>query len=391
VRVALPLGGTDWGRSGIGTYVRSIIPHLHQALKDQDAELLVFGNEKELAAYSPCLKGVPVATTPAWADPPAQSALWYLSFAGGFAKQHGADVVLYPAAQRRCSVRQPVPSVAVVHDLGQLKVADKYDPLRMFYFKQVALRLIKNSTRKVAISQSTRDDMVEALKLTAESIAVVPNGVDYTRFCPLPDDDARVVAARQATNLSGPYLLYPARLEHPAKNHVRLIQAFARSQLTHTHHLALSGGDWGGKALIEETIREFNLGDRVKLLGFVDEEHLAGLIAGAEAVIMVGMTEGFGLPALEALASGRPVCAARAGALPEVVGSLAAMCDPLDVGSIAAALERAALDQEFRRQCADDGPGWARTWGWDVTGSLLAKVCLDAAGQSWSEAPTRTS
>lgn len=382
VLVALPLGGTDWGRSGIGTYVRSIIPHLQRALEKEGAKLVVFGNSKELEAYSGCLTGVSVAKTPSWAEKPAQSALWYLTRSGGFAQSLGADVVLFPAAQRRCSVQQPIPAVAVVHDLGQLKVADKYDPLRMFYFKQVALRLIKRAAKPVAISQSTRDDMVEALGLAPGSISIVPNGVDYWRFEPLSQDDPRVVAARKETDLSGPYLLYPARLEHPAKNHLRLLEAFAQSRLTDSHTLALSGGDWGGKTLIEQKIAELNLSGRVKLLGYVPEEHLAALIAGADAVIMVGLTEGFGLPALEALASGRPVCAAAAGALPEVVGDLAAMCNPFDVGSISAALEKCAFDTDLRKRCAVEGPAWSKKWGWDVTGSALAKVCLDAASRS---------
>jgi len=252
----------------------------------------------------------------------------------------------------------------------------------MFYFKQVALRLIQGAKRAVAISKSTRDDMVQYLGLPSSDIPVVPNGVNYDRFEPLPMDDAKILAAREETGLAGPYLLYPARLEHPAKNHLRLIEAFAKSELRDSHQLALSGGDWGGKELIEEKIRELGLSDRVKLLGFVSEENLAGLIAGAEVIVMVGLTEGFGLPALEGLASGRPVCAVTAGALPEVVGDLAAMCDPLDVDSMARALEKSALDDEFRAKCLKEGPAWAREWGWDLTGEKLAKVCFAAAGRA---------
>lgn len=377
----MPLGGTDWGRSGIGTYVRSIVPFLHSSLKERGAELLVLGNQREFEAYADCLKGVPCAETPSYADKPAQSALWYLSRCGSYAKKLGANVVLYPAAQRRCCIHQPIPSVAVVHDLGQLSMENKYDPLRMFYFKQIALRLIKNAAQPVAISGHTRDHMVSALGLRRDEIEVIPNGVNYSKFAPLAETSPSAAAVRQVTGLLGPYVLYPARLEHPAKNHLRLLEGFANSRLRGTHTLALSGGDWGGKALIEAKIAELGIADRVRLLGFVDEAHLPALIACADAVIMVGMTEGFGLPALEALASGRPVCAAAAAALPEVVGEYGAMCDPLSPQSISQALEKAAFDQEFRTKCLEHGPSWARKWGWDVTGSRLAEVCLKAAAQ----------
>lgn len=379
MRVALPLGGTDWGRSGIGHYVQAIIPHLRTALADRMAELLVFGNRRELDAYSPYLEGIPTAVTPAWADAPAQSASWYLTYAGRFAQSRGAHVTLYPAAQRRCCIYQPIPSVAVVHDLGQLKVSDKYDPLRMFYFKQIALRLIGRADCKVAISRSTRDDLAEALKLRAEDIRVIPNGVDYSRFVSLTGNAPAEQAMRAATGLEGPYLLYPARLEHPAKNHVRLLEAFAKSALRQTHVLALSGGDFGGKEVISAAIERLGLTPRVRLLGYVTEEHLPALVAAAEVVIMVGLTEGFGLPVLEALACSRPVCVAQAGALPEVAGTLGAMCDPFDPASIQLALERAALDEPYRARCREEGPAWARRWGWDQTGQGLAEACLAVA------------
>src|SRR5690606_18916607 len=240
-RVALALGGTDWGRSGIGTYVRSIILPLRDALKRREAELLVFGNQRELDAYSDCLGSIATATAPGWADPPALSAAWYLTRASSFAYRNGARVVLYPAAQRRSCFHRPIPSVAVVHDLGQLNVDDKYDALRMFYFKQIALRLVVAADRKVAISENTRSHMVSALGLSPEEIHVIPNGVDCKRFSPVDAEYPRLSRMREELGIEGSYLLYPARLEHPAKNHLRLLEAFAESSLAKTHTLALSG------------------------------------------------------------------------------------------------------------------------------------------------------
>ncbi len=352
---------------------------LSSALQQRGAELIVFGNQRELDAYSECLSTVSTATTPGWADQPALSAAWYLTRAGSFARRQGANVVLYPAAQRRSCFHRPIPSVAVVHDLGQLNIDDKYDALRMFYFKQIALRLVVAAERKVAISESTRDHMVEALHLPRDQIRVVPNGVDSTRFVPIDAHHASLARMRSELRLEGPYLLYPARLEHPAKNHLRLLEAFAQSGLSETHTLALSGADWGGEGLIRERISLLGLEKSVRLLGFVPDAILPLLVGASEVVIMVGLTEGFGLPALEALAAGRPVCAAAAGALPEVVGDLGALCDPLDVQSISEALRKTIFDQEYRARCGAEGPHWARRWSWETTAASLAELCIEAA------------
>lgn len=378
MRVAIPLGGTDWGRSGIGTYVKAVLPRMARLLADAGGSLFVIGNRVELEVYAPSLAGVEQVRIGPLFNRPVPSALWYLAEAARRAERSGADVVLYPAAQRRFSVVRPIPSVGVIHDLGQLHLAGKYDPLRMFYFKRLMLPLVSQASRLVAISEATRADMVRFMGLPESAVDVVPLGVDLERFAPLPATAPQVQAARRATGLPERYLLYAARLEHPAKNHLRLLQAFAQSSLRDSHVLALAGGDWGGRELLSAEIARLGLGGRARLLGYVEDGVLPGLIAGADAVIMVGLTEGFGLPALEALAAGRPLCAANAGALPEVVGPLASLCDPLSVPSMAAALERAVNDAALRERAAREGPTWAAARSWDSTSKGLIAVCARA-------------
>jgi glycosyltransferase involved in cell wall biosynthesis len=381
MRVAFPLGGTDWGRSGIGTYVKGVLPRMARLLAASGDSLFAIGNGAELEAYAPILAGVEQVRVAPLFNRPGPSALWYLAEAGRQAARSGADVVFFPAAQRRFSVVRPLPTVAVMHDLGQLRLAGKYDPLRMFYFKRLMLPLVSRATRLVAVSESTRDDMVRFMGTPADRVAVVPLGVEVERFRALAPDSPEVERARRETGLPERYLLYPSRLEHPGKNHLRLIQAFASSALRDSHVLALAGGDWGAEALLREEVRRHGLDTRVKLLGYVSDAVLPGLFAGADVVIMVGLTEGFGLPALEALAAGRPVCVANAGALPEVVGPLASLCDPRSVPSIAQALELAVHDAAFRQRAAVEGPRWAGARSWERTAEGLVVECRAAAAR----------
>jgi glycosyltransferase involved in cell wall biosynthesis len=180
---------------------------------------------------------------------------------------------------------------------------------------------------------------------------------------------------RVRLELPGPYLLYLSRLELPAKNHLRLIEAFAASSACASQTLVLAGGDWGGRAAIEATIDRLQVRDRVRLLGFVDDELVPALVAGAEVVAMVGLFEGFGLPALEALSCGVPVVVSSTGALPEVVGTLGLLADPTSVLAIRQALDRALGDEDHRQRISVEGPKWARAHGWEATARALFETC----------------
>ena len=375
MRVAIALGGTDQGRSGLGTWVRAVVPRLSNRFS---GGLVALGTARDLDAYAGVLAGIEQMVVPSRFDAPAASALWHLWMAGGAAREAGANVLLLAAANRRVALRSPVPTVAVVHDLAQLQVPGKYDALRTFYLRTCVLSALRRNRVLVAVSEMTRDQLALALGKQSASIRVVRNGVEAERFLPPAPADDRVAQARAATGLEGPYLLYPSRLEHPGKNHLRLLRAFAASRLRATHRLALVGADWGAAAMLHAEVARLGLAGRVAVLGFIDDALMPGLVAGADAVVMVGLCEGFGLPALEALAAARVVVAARSGALPEVVGSLAVFCDPLSEESIKSALEQAVFEPVFRERALREGPAWASARSWNGTAQGLADACAAA-------------
>jgi glycosyltransferase involved in cell wall biosynthesis len=376
--LAVSLSGTDRGDSGIGRWVREMLPRLARAFREAGGDVVALGTARDLAAYAPADQGARAARLPDACDRPAVSAAFHLVGAGAAARRAGADVLLLPAANRRLSLRSPLPTVAVVHDLAQLHVPGKYDAARMLYVRRVVVGSLRRATRLVAVSESTRDDLARVLGAQRE-VAVISNGVDTDRFTPPLPGDVRVVIARSACDLERPYVLYLSRLEHPGKNHLRLLRAFAAGGLGRTHDLVFAGKDWGARRLIEEEAARLGAGPWLRLLGFVSDDLVPGLVAGAAAVAMVGLHEGFGLPALEALATGCPVVTSTTGALPEVVGDLGAACDPLDEAAVGAALRRALGDAELRRRVAQHGPARARSHDWNASAARLAALCLEVA------------
>lgn len=383
MRVAFALGGTDLGQSGIGRYVREVLPRMGAELAQHGDELIAFGTEQELRAYAGVFpKGLQTVALPRLLSSAGVSAAFHLLGVDRLATRHGADVLFLPAANRRISLglgRASVATVAVVHDLAQLKVKQKYDQARMIYFHQALLPAMARMDQLVAVSGATRDDLCEALHLEKPRVLVIPNGVNTERFAPIPDGDPRIAQSLTNLGVASPYILYPSRLEHPGKNHVRLIHAFAKCEASKTHSLVLAGQDWGGKSAIEEAIQSHGLAQRVQLLGYVADSDLPGLIAGAELVLMMGLHEGFGLPALEALAMGKRVCASSTGALPEVVGELGALCDPLDERDIARVIDATLANNALKERCKAEGPTWGRAHGWDASVRKLVEACRTVA------------
>ncbi len=365
-RVAMSLGGTDRAGSGIGVCVTELLPRLAAALDRRAIDLTVIGTPAEIAAYP--THHLTCHALPAWLDRPGVSAAHAMVRLGSVAASLGAEALLLPAANRRAPLWSAIPTVGIVHDLAQLHVPEKYDPLRMHYLHRWLLPAIGRIDQLVAVSDATRRDLQQAMGRDAE---VVPNGVDVGRFA-TPPEVRREVPAR--LGLERPYILYVSRLEHPGKNHLRLVQAFARSGLAERMDLVLAGKDWGAGPLIDAEVGALGLPERVHRLGFVGDDDLPGLVGGAEVVTMVGLREGFGLPALEALAAGRPVVASKTGALPEVVGPWGELCDPYDVDDIRRALERSAGDEVRRRVIATEGPAHAALRDWSVSAERLAEL-----------------
>jgi len=173
----------------------------------------------------------------------------------------------------------------------------------------------------IAISQYTARDIEKFFGLPGERIAVIHNGLDHERFHPGSREQAIIYAANRF-GLDRPFFLYVSRLEHPGKNHVRLISAFEDFKTTFqcNWQLALAGGDWHGAQIIHEAIRNSKFANDIRCLGFVPDGQLPELYRAADVFVYPSLHEGFGLPPIEAMACGCPVIASTRGALAEVIG-----------------------------------------------------------------------
>lgn len=374
-RIAIGLAGSDLGRSGIGVYVREVLPRIAQLAITHGGRVYVFGTKREMEAYSDALVDVSPYVLPASHDRPAMSAAWYTLRANALAADLGANVVLHLAGNRRVSGRDAaIGRVAVVHDLAQLHVSDKYDAARMLYVRNILSRSLSGVDAIATPSSATAADV--RAHVAGSRPTVIPNGVDIQRFTPLAENDPRRRTAFEVLGARRPYIFYPARFELPGKNHLRLLRAYAASDAARTHDLVLVGADWGALADVRTEIGRLGLGERVRLPGFIDDAALPIAMASASAIAMVGLHEGFGLPALEGLACGIPVVAANTGSLPEVLGPLAAYANPRNENDLAAAIDRVVTDGVLRARARFEGPDRAASFSWDRVATDLFSLCL---------------
>jgi glycosyltransferase involved in cell wall biosynthesis len=223
--------------------------------------------------------------------------------------------------------RTKAPTVVTLHDVQHRDLPGFFGPARRSFRRIAYDRAARGASAVIVTSEFVRQRALELLELDAPRVHVVPHAIDHARF-------------RPGEEMREQFLLYPAR-PWPHKNHARLFEAFALLRQTRPQlRLVLTGGGL-------ERLDPVPAG--VERLGVVTAEALASLYRRAACLVFPSLYEGFGLPPLEAMASGCPVAAANAGAIPEVCGDAAVLFDPSDAESIVAGvLEAEARADELR-------------------------------------------
>jgi glycosyltransferase involved in cell wall biosynthesis len=242
------------------------------------------------------------------------------------------------------------PAVVTVHDLSFERDRSLMPFRDRLIFRTVVPRSARRAARVLAVSELTKRDLIELYGIEKEKVVVTHNGVDpaFTPDGPHPNSE--------------PYALFVGALQ-PRKDATTAIEALALVG-EQPSRLILVGSDKGGRADAESTARRLGLADRVELRGHVPQDELAALYRGAACLVFPSRYEGFGLPVLEAMASGTPVVATTAGALPEIAGGAAILVDQRNPVALAGGIERAIADRERLRAA---GLERARRYSWAGT------------------------
>ena len=378
MKIGLSTSVIQRGRSGVGQYVLALVRALLPEAGRHEFTLFVLEEARPLFSFAEsAMRIVPV---PERFRAPVADIGWHQAALPRLARRLGLDVLHVPS-YRRMLWRRPCGLVATIHDLAPFHLRNKYDPARMFYGRVVARRLAQRQSRIIAVSEATARDLDRFFRVPRSRVAVVPNGLDHGRFRPGSAAEAKAALASRH-GVSGPFFLYVARLEHPAKNHVRLIEAFGRfkAETRSPWRLVLGGSDWHGAGAIHAAAASSPFAADIIRSGFVSGDELPEWYRAADAFVYPSLFEGFGLPPVEAMACGCPVISSGAGALAEVIGGAAIVIDPHDIAGMAGALARLASDPAERDRLRLAGLARARLFDWKLNAAATLRVYAEAAG-----------
>ncbi len=275
------------------------------------------------------------------------------------------------------------PRVPIVHDLAfMLDEAEKYFTREMIaYLDRCTAANVHAAARVVAVSNTTARDVERVYGVPVGEIEVLHNAHDAEMFRPDIDPGA-VEATKRELGLTAPFFLHVGTIQ-PRKNLPTVLEGFERLWAGGAPHKLLLVGatGWSGEEASSRGLPDPEAIDGVRLLGGLPTEQVAHLMKSAEALIMAGFYEGFGLPALEAMACGTPVLAAEAGALPEVVGDAGLLFDPDNPVELAGLMRRVGEEPGLRERLGAKAMARAAGFSWENHARGLVAIAESLAGR----------
>ncbi len=278
-----------------------------------------------------------------------------LSAWGGAAVYHEPNYLLLPYSG---------PTVATIHDLSYLHYPQYHPIERVRRLERGLPRTMARAGHLVTDSEFVRSEIVSRFGVAPGRVTAIPLGVE-PNFHPRTMEECGAVLRRYGLE-GGRYLLSVSALE-PRKNLEGLVDAYSRlpSEIRKRFPLVLTGPKGWLSESLEERVAPLARSGEVIQTGFVSAEDLPFLYSASAGFASPSFYEGFGLPVLEAMASGTPVMTSDRGSLPEVAGDVGLLVDPEDVPAMTAGLERLLTDETFRERARREGPRRAAGFTWE--------------------------
>jgi len=365
--VAFPF---DKGKSGVWNYIANIVKNVVE--QDKVNEYIIFtpydfefknNNVREILFHKK------------YVNDPILNILWHQTYIPWAVKKFKIDILHLPAGNRRLTLIKPSKTIVTVHDLAQFHVDEKYDIFRMFYVKKILPLFMRGIDKVVAVSESTKNDILHYWDIKDVDITILPNGVTKN-FSVRNIDAVRQKEVLKKHRIEGRYLFYVSRLEHPGKNHIMLIRAFEKikNELKLPHKLVLAGSRWRGAEKIYERAKASSFKNDIIFTGYVGEEDLPYLYKGADVFVFPSLYEGFGVPILEAMACGTPIVASNISSMPEVLGDCGLTFDPADLNDMAEKIQTMLTDQALKNNFIARGLERAKLFDWGRIARDMVKL-----------------
>jgi glycosyltransferase involved in cell wall biosynthesis len=372
MKVGIDTFGCNHGHSGIGSYLISLINELQNV---DDISFELFGEEADRLSFIPA--GGKVTFHGLNAGQGRSHRTWHQVKIDTLALKQHYDVIFYPAGSEVIPLFQHVPGVAVVNNV----LSDLFRTNRNPFLKFAHITALKRTDAIIASSQFIRKDLI-SLGINPEKIEVIHHGIDHSHFYPHTEFEDDTVPIKPFS-IKRPFIIYASRLQNAEKKHVELIKAFSlfKKQTSLPHRLVLAGDEGDYSDEVRKAASESEFASDIFITGYFPHEHLPELYSCADACIFPSVTEGVGLPVIEAMATGIPVACAKAGSLPEIAGDCAYYFNPDDIEETANAINTVITDTKVRERLLKGGFEWTKRFSWEKTAARTVEVLRQVYSQ----------
>lgn len=364
---------------GSETYIRGLVRSLLKI--DKDNTYVIFINRESMGIFPESDPRVKIILCPIEATNRPVRILWEQFILPFQVRRHKVEVLL--SAGMTSPFFCPVPSVLVIYDLQHINQPRNFPRPYLFFLKTIIYLSAKTADGIITISEQVRRDIIKHYTIEPEKIVVGYLAVNQNQFFPGRSEDLEPI--RLKYKLPEHYLLYAAALL-PHKNHERLLQAFKEIHNNMPEMALVFTGAWEtGYDKTMRMISGLGLQNSVIMLGWLPFEDMPAIYRGAELFVYPTLHEGFGLPILEAMASGVPVVCSKIEPLIEVAGDAALFVDPYDHRDIAKGVSPALHNSEIRTKLIQKGLHRVRDFTWEATAQstllFLNRIYDKKAGQ----------
>ena len=360
LRIGIDALVTPTTKTGIGRYIDGLLTGLAENDSDQYEFVVFMGMNQthlpDIRSSRFTFRRVPIST-----DDSVTTQLWRLFVLPRLIKREGIDVL--HVLNEKLLPWRTVPMVMTIHDIADYKYSERCSRARRVYRRVVLPFTVKKADRLIAVSATTKDDLIELLGVRPDRIVVTHEGVSDS-FYPQDKHAARLAVASQ-WGMTIPFVLFVGEVD-VRKNPLALVRAIdvVVHQRALQVGLIIAGKPGRGFDDLKREIQRLDLDGAVVLTGYVPDRDLAGLFNAALALVLPSKCEGFGLPAIEAMACITPVIASDSGALGGVVGDAGLLVDVERGEELVNAIVALVSDEELRRRLTAEGLLRCQTFTW---------------------------